>query len=143
MRFGAKILPANRVCVVDDGKVYLFDQAGKCISEGKESLAQYANGLLPLPIISVLSSANCTEIATFENDTVHRFIGDMDSMDVVMSLQMRGGFLRMCMRKGQAQLGDHAEWFNQMIFLYSEGYPIESLVTGELKFRRCEDEGVC
>lgn len=142
MRFGVKMLPANKVCVVDEGKVYLFDQSGKCVSEGTESLAQYANGLVQLPIVSILSSADSAEIATFEGDTVHKFTGDMDSVDIVMNLQMKGDFLRMCMRKGQVPLDDHSEWFNQMIFIYTEGYPVEKLVTDELGFRRCEDEGV-
>ena len=131
-----KMLPKNEVCVIDNGKSYLFNLSGLCYKEDASLIPKYTTGMLELPIISILSSNNKVDIAVFCNNGVEmkRYITDKDAMTCAMTLQMKGGFVRMLRRDG---MQDNIR-FNQLLFVYKEGTSLNGLIT-ELNAREVTD----
>ena len=116
-----KMLLNNELAIIDDGKVVIFNNIGKVINEDAELIPKYTNGMLNLPIISILSSNNKVEIALFENDTMKRYMTGVDAMSVAMRIQRNGRVLRLLRRDGKV---DDTR-YNQLLFLYQEGTPLD------------------
>ena len=120
------MLPQNEVCVIDNGKSYLFNKSGVCIKEDAGLLPKYTTGMVELPIISVLSSNRIVEIAIFNNNGVEmrRFSTSLDPAICALTLQKIGGFVRILRRDGKCE--DTS--FNQLILVYKVGTDLMSII---------------
>lgn len=120
-----KILPRNEVAIIENGKVVLFNNVGRCIQEDAGFVGKYMTGSLDLPIISLLSSNGVLDVAMFEEgQEMKRFKSSLDSMQCAMKLQMQGGFIRMLRRDGE-QDGIR---YNQLLFIYKENTNLEEIL---------------
>lgn len=115
----------NEICIIDNGKSYLFSNIGKCIKEDVGNLSTYMTGALDLPIISILSSNGVVDIAISEcNQELKRYTTTLDSMSCAMKVQMAGNFIRLLRRDGKQ---DNIA-FNQLLFIYKEGTNLSSIL---------------
>lgn len=121
-----KMLARNETCVIDNGKVYLFDLGGRCSGEDVGNLPKYMNGALELPVVSILSCNGVVNIG------VSRVGGafeardcDMDSVDCAMNLQKYGKYIKMLQRKGS----QNGKRFNQLIFVYREDFDLSEVLS--------------
>lgn len=125
-----RMLPNNEVCVIDNGKSYIFSSVGRCSQEDAGNLTKYMSGAMELPIISLLSSNGKLNVGVFQNDnSVKVFDSDTDSMSGAMSLQLKGGFIRLLRRDGVSiKAGGESVRFNQLLFVYKQGTDLMSLI---------------
>lgn len=121
-----KMMRGNETAIVDSGKSYLFDIGGRCTAEDAGSLISYMEGACDLPIISVLSSGDYCEVGVITpgQDDVKRYKTDMKAMEVCMTLQSAGCFIKMLRRNG-TQLGVR---FNQMLFIYRADFAVSQVL---------------
>ena len=120
-----KMLPRSECCIIDIGRAVLFSNTGKVLDENA-CLSKYMDGMIELPILSVLSSNGKTEVACFlPGSVVHKYEA---SYDVVIKLQMKGGFLRMLQRGGTETLNGEKIPYNQLLLIYREGFNVLGLV---------------
>ena len=123
---GVKMLTGNETCIIDEGKTYIFDRAGNCYIEDGGLLPKYTNGVLSLPIISILSSSSKVEIALFENDSIRKFGTSFDSSKCLMNICTKGSYIKMLTRSGKHE----GILFNQMILVYPEGTSLSDKISG-------------
>lgn len=121
-----KMLRGNETVIIDNGKSYIFDLGGRCIKEDAGDLVSHMAGAMDLPVISILSSNGYSEVGVSfpGTDKLRSFVPNCDPMQCALTVQMERGFLKMLQRSGQ-QLGVR---FNQMIFVYREGYDLMPLL---------------
>lgn len=130
-----KMLSHNEVCVIDNGKSYVFNQSGLCYKEDAGLIPQYTTGMLDLPIISILSANNQVEIALFEHDTIRKYVPTEDSMTCALKIQMTGRVIRMLNRNGKLDNNR----FNQLLFIYAEGTNLqEKLQASKLQVKEVQ-----
>lgn len=119
-----KMLALSEVCIIEDLRVMVFDHGGTFKLEEKV-MPKYSDGMIELPIISVLSSGGKCEVAMFhEGGQVTKFDSTLDSMTSALALQSERGFVRMLRRDGKEQ----GVRFNQLIFVYPNGTDLNSKV---------------
>lgn len=122
-----KMMRGNEVAIIADGKSYLFDLGGRCVSEDAGNLVSYMDGALDLPIVSVLTSPDYYELGVVWPGVagIVRYKSSMDSLTLLGTMQMVHGFIKMLRRSGKQ--GDTR--FNQIVFIYPEGYDLNGLLT--------------
>ena len=112
-----KMLKNQEVCVIDEGKTYLFNSSGICTTEDAGLIPQYTNGMVELPILSILSCNGENEILAFISDTMSKhYKTSLDASTIAMTLLKNRGFVRMLRRDGKQ--GENS--FNQLLFIYPE-----------------------
>lgn len=133
----AKFITRNDICIIDNGRSYIFNSLGKCISEDAGLLPKYTDGVLALPILSILSSCGCVEIALFNFDGVsmRRYSTKLDSVSCAIATNSYGKFLRMLRREGRC--GNKS--FNQLLFVYNEDTSSDDLIL-KLQLEEIKDE---
>lgn len=121
-----KMMRGNETAIVDSGKSYLFDIGGRCTAEDAGGLYGYMEGACDLPIISVLSSGDYCEIGvvTPGQDAIKRYKAEMKAMEVAMTVQSAGGFIKMLRRNGTQQ----GVRFNQMLFIYRADFAVSQVL---------------
>lgn len=127
MLLKVKIMPKGDICMIDNGKSYVFDRIGSLKLEDAGLLPQYTSGALALPVVSMLSSGNSVELCLFNNNgcDMKRYTTDMASMDCVLKLQMLRKFTRMLKKSG---IQDEVR-YNQMIYVYPDGTSLDFVVS--------------
>lgn len=116
-----KFLSNRGTAIIENGIVRIFDLGGRYIGID-DCMHKHLSGLQNFSYISVLSSKGGVDIALFENDTMKRYSCDSDAGQIVMSVQLNGGLLRILNKPEK----DH----NQIIFLYKEGTNLISKLNG-------------
>lgn len=120
-----KMLKNNEICLIDEGKSYIFDLGGRLKKEDA-GLVGYVEGSVELPIISVLSSNNYTEVAVFKKGLApEKYKAKTDAMTCAVQVKMNSKAIRMLRRDGTA---DKIR-FNQLIFVYSEDTDLDAIVS--------------
>lgn len=121
-----KMLRGNETAIIDNGKSYLFDIGGRCVQEDAGNLVSHMAGALDLPIISLLSSGNNSELGVIVpgQDKIRRFIPAFETAECAIRMQLYGGFIKMLRRSGVVA----GVRFNQLLFIYREGYDLSPLL---------------
>ena len=110
-------LTSKESYIWDGDSLYVFALNGACVQEKAPPLMVATLGLLPLPIISVLSTNGKTDIGVFHSNLpMEQYFLEEDAVQVVLRLQKAKGFLRMLTRQGSIE----GNAFNQVLFVYSE-----------------------
>lgn len=123
-----KMLRGNATAIVDNGKSYTFDMGGACTGSDVGNLFSYMDGALDLPIISVLTSGDYTEIGVSVPgiESFKRYKSSLGGLMVVTYLQTARQFIKMLRRSGKQD----GVRFNQLIFVYREDFDVSQILSG-------------
>lgn len=122
-----KMLKNREVCVIDENKSYIFNSSGICIKEDAGLIPQYTNGMVMLPLISVLSCNDDVDILVYVDDNTYKhFKSPLGASTIAMTLMKNSGYVRMLRRDGKQ--GNNS--FNQLICLYPEGIDVMTKLSG-------------
>lgn len=112
--------------MIDEGNVFLFDRAGKFVDTVART-PNITNNMKVMPIVSILSTSGGTEVGVFfEDDTKETFFVKEDAMDVAMTVQMLGEFVKILRKDGEIE----GVKYNQLVFIYRNGVDISRKVKG-------------
>ena len=121
-----KMLAGGReVAIIEDGSVYLFDLGGRFTMQMDSGVSKYMAGALSLPVLSVLSCNGKVEVGVGIGNSFKAYTTNLDAMTCAMTIQMNKGFLKMLRRDGEKD----GLKFNQMFFVYREGFDINKILT--------------
>lgn len=121
-----KVLRTNEVVVIDGNKSYIFNRAGLCTQEDAGLLPQYTNGMMEVPVLSILSSGGYTEVFAFFKDSAERkYKTKLSPMECAMKAQMLGGFTRILRRDGKKD----DVTFNQLLLVYKSGTNLDAILS--------------
>ena len=119
-----KMMQRSEVCIIEDLRVMQFDSSGTFIKE-RMIEPRLTEGMIELPIISVLSNNGVCEVALFHSGgKMEKFETSLDAMTCALTLQKNGGFVRMLRRDGK----EHQVRYNQLILIYPEGTDLNGKV---------------
>ena len=112
----------NGVSIIDNGKAYIFNSIG--VFEDELPLTpSKLDGILNLPIISIISSNSNTDIMVHNLDDTEKFYSTKASaMDCATKLSMSGDFVRTLRKNGKFE----GKTYNQILFVYKENADISS-----------------
>lgn len=110
------------LCIIEDGKIMSFDRAGQFKGQLSEPISKYMDGVLNLPVISILSSEGKTNIGIWNGVSFIEFDSSKRGTDCMSKLYMAKGFVKMLQMKGNFE----DIRFQQIIFLYPEGTDVMS-----------------
>lgn len=116
-----KMMPNNQVALIDEQRVYVFNAANECIEETTIT-PKYTTGMQSLPIISVLTSRDNTDIGLFHDDVVEHVRNPKDGATCAQLLFANKQYIRMVQRQGKV---DKIR-YNQMIFIYPSTFNVMS-----------------
>ena len=104
-------------CIIDGGKAYLFNTIGNFLNEEVNLTPKLLDGLLNLPIISILSSGGQTDVMIHNSDdTDYFYTTNLSSSDCAGILTLNRDFIKILRRLGKYE----NITFNQIIFVYNQ-----------------------
>lgn len=116
-----KMLPSNRLAIIDDLTVTIFDASGNLVEE-TTLLPKYTSGMQALPVISVLTANDNVDVALFHDDIVEHVKDTFDGTTCAQNLMMNRGYIRMLQKKGKV---DKVR-YNQIVFIYPANFNVKS-----------------
>lgn len=124
--------------IIDGDCAYIFNNLGQCVKEKQPLLREYVEGMVDLPMASLVSCNGKYDIAIIENDTITRYQPNcVPASNIAMLFNSKGNFLRMLTHKGIIESVENGvvvkNRFNHLIFVYNKGINIRSLMGDFLK----------
>ena len=122
-----KMLMGNKFCIIEDSDVYVFSKNGSF--ESKDSVgAKYMDGMLDLPVLSVVTCRGTMEVAAISSGVLRTFRLRQPALMLCMSLMYKGSLVCYGRRNGfEVGNGQKAD---QFVLVYKEGTDVISHLSG-------------
>ena len=127
-----KTMKDRNSCIIDDGSAFIFDSIGNFNREETNLNPRFLDGVLNLPIISILSSRNNVDVMFhFIDDSESYFTSNLSSFNCAAILTQDKDFIKILKRKDKFE----GTLFNQVIYVYNQNIDI-NLKINKLKLVR-------
>lgn len=140
--YRVKFMPDGGCAVLDNDSVYVFDKLGKCIKEKQPLYRDYTDGMVTLPIASLVTCNGEYDIAIFDGENFTSYKPNCEpASNIAMMFNFKGGFLRMLSHKGVVESEEPngrvvKNRYQHLIFIYNAGTDIKSIM-GEYLLEKC------
>ena len=112
-------------CIIDDSKAYLFNFSGNFVKEEPNLSPKTINGVVNLPIISIISSNGNTDILVHKVDDTDKFYNSsLSAMDCASVVSQNDGLIRILRRTSKFENCR----YNQIVFIFNESTNVEAIV---------------
>lgn len=136
--YRVKWMPDGGCAILDNDSVYVFDRVGKCVKEKQPLLREYTEGMINLPIASLVTCNGKYDIAIFDGENFKSFKPNCEPVsNIALMFNFKGQFLRMLTHNGVIESTENGiptkNRYQHLIFIYNTGTNIESLMGEYLK----------
>ena len=137
--YRVKWMPDGGCAILDNDSVYVFDRLGQCIKEKQPLLREYTDGMVNLPIASLVTCNGEYDIAIFDGENFKTYKPNCEPVsNIALMFNYKKGFLRMLTHKGVVESTDKdgraiKNRYQHLIFIYNTGTNIEELMGEYLK----------
>ena len=137
--YQVKWMPDGGCAILDNDSVYVFDKLGQCVKEKQPLLREYTDGMITLPIASLVTCNGEYDIAIFDGENFKSYKPNCEPVsNIALMFNFKKGFLRMLTHKGVVESTDSngrviKNRYQHLIFIYNAGTNVEALMGEYLK----------